>query len=49
MGNILCFRNLKKATDEAIALFSNKEAKETILLPPYEVIVGSSVRPLTNC
>jgi type I restriction enzyme R subunit len=38
-GNILCFRNLKKATDDAIALFSNKEAKEEILLPPYENIV----------
>jgi len=38
-GNILCFRNLKNATDEAIALFSNKEAKEVILLPPYEDIV----------
>lgn len=38
-GNILCFRNLKKATDDAIALFSNKEAKEEILLPPYEDIV----------
>ncbi|MBA7526840.1 Type-1 restriction enzyme R protein [subsurface metagenome] len=38
-GNILCFRNLKKETDEAIALFSNKEAKEVILLPPYEVIL----------
>ena len=38
-GNILCFRNLKKATDEAIALFSNKEAREVILLPPYEEIV----------
>jgi type I restriction enzyme, R subunit len=37
-GNILCFRNLKKATDEAIALFSNKDAKEKILLPDYEVI-----------
>jgi len=37
-GNILCFRNLKNATDEAIALFSNKEAKEKILLPDYEVI-----------
>lgn len=37
-GNILCFRNLKKATDDAIALFSNKEAKEDILLPDYEVI-----------
>jgi len=35
-GNILCFRNLKAATDEAIALFSNKDAKETVLLEPYE-------------
>ncbi len=38
-GNILVFRNLKKATDEAIILFSNKEAKEEIILPPYEEIV----------
>ena len=38
-GNILCFRNLKAATDEAITLFSNKEAIETVVLPPYEVIV----------
>lgn len=38
-GNILCFRNLKKSTDEAIALFSNKDAREEILLPPYDVIV----------
>ena len=38
-GNILCFRNLKKATDEAITLFSNKEAIEDIILPPYVVIV----------
>ncbi|MCH7658964.1 MAG: type I restriction endonuclease subunit R, partial [Bacteroidetes bacterium] len=38
-GNILCFRNLKYFTDEAIALFSNKEAKEIILLPPYETVV----------
>jgi len=35
-GNIICFRNLKSATDEAIALFSNKNAKETVLLEPYE-------------
>lgn len=38
-GNILCFRNLKKATDEAITLFANKEAKEDILVPPYEELV----------
>ena len=35
-GNIVCFRNLKKSTDNAIALFSNKDAKETILVEPYE-------------
>ncbi len=35
-GNVLVFRNLKKATDEAIALFSNKDAKEVIFLEPYE-------------
>ncbi|UII26315.1 type I restriction endonuclease subunit R [Fulvivirga maritima] len=38
-GNIMAFRNLKKATDEAITLFSNKEAIEEIILPPYEEIV----------
>jgi type I restriction enzyme R subunit len=38
-GNILCYRNLKAATDEAIALFSNKEAKEVIFLPEYEKMV----------
>jgi type I restriction enzyme R subunit len=30
------FRNLKKLTDQAVALFSNKEAKEEIFVPPYE-------------
>jgi type I restriction enzyme R subunit len=35
-GNVVCFRNLKPYTDEAITLFSNKEAIETILLAPYE-------------
>ena len=39
-GNILCFRNLKKATDEAITLFSNKEAIEEVLMPEYEAIAG---------
>ena len=38
-GNIVCFRNLKKATDEAIALFSNKDAREIILMEPYEEYV----------
>lgn len=35
-GNIVCFRNLKAATDQAIALFSNKQAKAVILVEPYE-------------
>lgn len=38
-GNILCFRNLKDRTDEAITLFSNKDAKEEIFVPPYEDFV----------
>lgn len=35
-GNIVVFRNLKKATDDAITLFSNKEAIEVIIMQPYE-------------
>ncbi len=41
-GNIVCFRNLKDKTDEAIALFSNKEAKDVvddIIVEPYHVYV----------
>lgn len=38
-GNILCFRNLKKATDEAIQLYSNKEALEEVFIPGYEVVL----------
>ncbi len=38
-GNIVVFRNLKKRTDEAIALFSNVHAKETIFVPPYDEYV----------
>ena len=37
-GNIICFRNLKRATDEALALFSNKEARKTVLVPSFEEI-----------
>jgi type I restriction enzyme R subunit len=38
-GNIVCFRNLKDKTDEAIALFSNKEAIDEIIVEPYEKYV----------
>ncbi len=37
-GNILSFRNLKKATDDAITLFSNKDAIEVVTMPEYEKI-----------
>ena len=47
-GNILCFRNLKAATDEAITLFSNKEAKEEIIVPPYEAIAKKFNEALDN-
>lgn len=35
-GNIVCFRNLKQATDDAITLFSNKDAIDVIVMEPYE-------------
>ena len=35
-GNIVCFRNLKPATDDAITLFSNINAKDEIIMQPYE-------------
>ncbi len=39
-GNIVVFRNLKNATDEAVTLFSNKEAIEVIIMKPYEDYVN---------
>ncbi|MDP0506044.1 MAG: type I restriction endonuclease subunit R [Fusobacterium sp. JB019] len=38
-GNIVCFRNLKKNTDEAIELYSNLDAKETVLMKDYREYV----------
>jgi type I restriction enzyme R subunit len=38
-GNIVCFRNLKQNVDDAIALFSNKNAKEVILMESFETYV----------
>ncbi len=38
-GNIVVFRNLKKSTDEAVALFSNVDAKEEIFIAPYDQYV----------
>lgn len=38
-GNIVCFRNLKENTDEAIKLFSDENANETIFIEPYEYYI----------
>ena len=35
-GNIVCFRNLEKATNESIALFGDKEAGGIVLLKTYD-------------
>ncbi|MEO3479884.1 hypothetical protein AAFO90_19695 [Phaeobacter sp. CAU 1743] len=35
-GNIVCFRDLKENTDEAIALFANRDAAEVVLIGSYE-------------
>ncbi|MEI6864646.1 type I restriction endonuclease subunit R [Flavicella sp.] len=39
-GNVVCFRNLKQHTDDAIALFSNIESKDEIIIEPYEDYVS---------
>ena len=35
-GNIVCFRDLQKATEDAIALFGDKEANGIVLLKDYD-------------
>ncbi len=35
-GNIICFRKLRKATNDAIALFGDENATGTVLLKTYE-------------
>jgi type I restriction enzyme R subunit len=35
-GNIVCFRNLEKATNESIALFGDKDAGGIVLLKPFD-------------
>lgn len=34
-GNIVSFRNLEEATNQALELFGNKDARGTVLLKPY--------------
>jgi type I restriction enzyme R subunit len=47
-GNIVVFRNLKNATDDAITLFGNKEAIEVILMQPYEEYVNKFNQAVLN-
>ena len=35
-GNIICFRNLKKATDESLAIFGDKDASGIVFMKPFE-------------
>lgn len=35
-GNIVCYRNLKKNTDDAICLFSKTQSTDTVLMKTYE-------------
>lgn len=39
-GNIICFRPLKVQVDEAVTLFANKDAVQTILMQSYEEYVA---------
>lgn len=35
-GNIICFRDLRKETNEALRLFGNKDAESIVVLKPYK-------------
>lgn len=54
-GNIVCFRNLKQATDDAIRLFSSLDNKDEIIMAPYEDYVKefnmayTDLRMLLSC
>jgi type I restriction enzyme R subunit len=47
-GNVVCFRNLKPATDEAIGLFANRNAEEDIILAPYKDYVQQFQEAVEN-
>lgn len=47
-GNVVCFRNLKPATDEAIELFANKDAIEDIILAPCETYLKRFAEAVAN-
>ncbi|WP_196889060.1 type I restriction endonuclease subunit R [Aureivirga sp. CE67] len=47
-GNIVSFRNLKEATDEAISLFSSLNAKDQIIIDSYEEYIKKFNEALKN-
>ena len=47
-GNIVCFRNLKRRTDEAVRLFSDENASEFIIRKPYNDYVDDFNRCLKH-
>ncbi|MCP4937273.1 MAG: type I restriction endonuclease subunit R [bacterium] len=47
-GNVVCFRNLKPATDQAIELFANRDAIENIIMAPYENYVELFAKAVAN-
>lgn len=42
-GNIVSFRDLEKQTNDALALFGNKEARGVVLLKPYQEYLDAYV------
>ncbi|WP_339619561.1 type I restriction endonuclease subunit R [uncultured Salinibacterium sp.] len=47
-GNIVSFRNLEEATNDAIALFGNKNAQGVVLLKPYGEYYGDYAEKVTE-
>jgi type I restriction enzyme R subunit len=47
-GNIVSFRNLEQETNDALALFGNKDAKGIVLLKPYAEYYGEYEKRVTD-
>ncbi|WP_448072480.1 type I restriction endonuclease subunit R [Georgenia yuyongxinii] len=47
-GNVVCFRDLEEETNDAIALFGNKDAAGIVLLKPYAEYAGEYADKVTE-
>jgi len=47
-GNIVCFRDLEQQTNDAIALFGNKDARGVVLLKPYHDYYSEYAEKITE-